>query len=141
MGDFGHECAGSPLPQFRSGKQASTIFSQPLLLPAAGFRRCRGLGGRGRSRRPRGALPAKCIDAARKEKLLGAQIPIEFGGDGATLSEVANMCYALGRACGSAGMVFATHQTKVACLVRHSAGSGWHEDLMHRGGSKLGTRV
>jgi acyl-CoA dehydrogenase len=77
-------------------------------------------------------FPWKAIDAARKERLLGAQIPIEFGGDGASISEVADMCYALGRACASAGMIFAMHQTKVACLVRHGAGSGWHERLMRR---------
>ncbi len=77
-------------------------------------------------------FPRKGIDAARKQRLLGAQIPIEFGGDGASISEVADMCYALGRACASAGMIFAMHQTKVACLVRHGAGSGWHESLMRR---------
>jgi acyl-CoA dehydrogenase len=77
-------------------------------------------------------FPRKAIDAARKERLLGAQIPIEFGGGGASISEVADMCYALGRACASAGMIFAMHQTKIACLVRHGAGSGWHESLMRR---------
>ena len=77
-------------------------------------------------------FPRMAIDAARKEGLLGAQIPIEFGGEGASISEVADMCYALGRACASTGMIFAMHQTKVACLVRHGAGSGWHERLMRR---------
>ncbi|WFU22150.1 acyl-CoA/acyl-ACP dehydrogenase [Bradyrhizobium sp. CB1717] len=77
-------------------------------------------------------FPRKAIDAARKERLLGAQIPIEFGGEGASIAEVADMCYALGRACASVGMIFAMHQTKVACLVRHGAGSGWHESLMRR---------
>ncbi|OKO88686.1 acyl-CoA dehydrogenase [Bradyrhizobium sp. NAS80.1] len=77
-------------------------------------------------------FPQKAIDAARKERLLGAQIPIEFGGDGASISEVADMCYALGRACASVGMIFAMHQTKVACLVRHGAGSDWHERFMRR---------
>jgi acyl-CoA dehydrogenase len=77
-------------------------------------------------------FPRKAIDAARKEKLLGAQIPIEFGGGGASISEVADMCYALGRACASSGMIFAMHQTKIACLVRHGTGSGWHESLMRR---------
>ncbi|SFI17125.1 acyl-CoA dehydrogenase family protein [Bradyrhizobium sp. Gha] len=77
-------------------------------------------------------FPRKAIDAARRERLLGAQIPIEFGGDGASISEVADMCYGLGRACASVGMIFAMHQTKVACLVRHGAGSGWHESLMRR---------
>ncbi len=77
-------------------------------------------------------FPQKAIDAARKEKLLGAQIPIEFGGDGASISEIANMCYLLGRACASTGMVFAMHQTKVACLVRHGVGSIWHEQFLRR---------
>lgn len=77
-------------------------------------------------------FPRKAIDAVRKERLLGAQIPIEFGGDGASISEVTDMCYALGRACASVGMIFAMHQTKIACLVRHGAGSGWHERLMRR---------
>jgi acyl-CoA dehydrogenase len=77
-------------------------------------------------------FPREAIDAARKERLLGAQIPIELGGDGASISEVADMCYGLGRACASVGMIFAMHQTKIACLVRHGAGSGWHEGLMRR---------
>ncbi|MGY8661336.1 acyl-CoA dehydrogenase family protein [Bradyrhizobium sp. UFLA05-109] len=77
-------------------------------------------------------FPREAIEAARKERLLGAQIPIEFGGDGASISDVTDMCYALGRACASVGMIFAMHQTKIACLVRHGAGSGWHESLMRR---------
>jgi len=77
-------------------------------------------------------FPRKAIDAARTERLLGIQIPIEFGGDGASIFEVADMCYALGRACASAGMIFAMHQTKVACLIRHGAGSDWHESLLRR---------
>ena len=77
-------------------------------------------------------FPQKAIDAARSERLLGAQIPVEFGGDGASISEIANMCYVLGRACASTGMVFAMHQTKVACLVRHGVGSIWHEQFLRR---------
>src|SRR3977135_1942418 len=42
------------------------------------------------------------------------------------------MCYTLGRACASTAMIFAMHQTKVACLVRHGTGSDWHEMLMRR---------
>jgi acyl-CoA dehydrogenase len=77
-------------------------------------------------------FPSTAIDTARRERLLGAQIPVEHGGDGASISEIADMCYALGRACASAGMIFAMHQTKIACLVRHGAGSAWHESLMRR---------
>ena len=77
-------------------------------------------------------FPQKAIDTAREQRLLGVQIPQQFGGEGASISDVADMCYTLGRACSSTAMIFAMHQTKVACLVRHGTGSGYHEALMRR---------
>jgi acyl-CoA dehydrogenase len=77
-------------------------------------------------------FPKAAIDAARDQKLLGVQIPLEFGGHGASIFDVTDMCYTLGRACASTAMIFAMHQTKVACLVRHGRGNGWHERLMRR---------
>jgi acyl-CoA dehydrogenase len=77
-------------------------------------------------------FPQAAIDAARQQRLLGIQIPQAFGGDGATIPDLTDMCYTLGRACASTAMIFAMHQTKVACLVRHGAGSDWHEELMRR---------
>jgi acyl-CoA dehydrogenase len=77
-------------------------------------------------------FPKAAIDAARLQSLLGVQIPQQFGGDGAPISDITEMCYTLGRACASTAMIFAMHQTKVACLVRHGTGSNWHEALMHR---------
>jgi acyl-CoA dehydrogenase len=77
-------------------------------------------------------FPQAAIDAARQQRLLGVQIPQQFGGDGATIFDTTDMCYTLGRACSSTAMIFAMHQTKVACLVRHGAGSSWHETLMRR---------
>jgi acyl-CoA dehydrogenase len=77
-------------------------------------------------------FPKAAIDAARERKLLGAQIPVSFGGFGATIHDVTEMCYTLGRACASTAMIFAMHQTKVACLVRHGTGSRYHETLMRR---------
>jgi acyl-CoA dehydrogenase len=77
-------------------------------------------------------FPKAAIDAARQQMLLGAQIPREFGGYGASIFDVTDMCYTLGRACASTAMIFAMHQTKVACLVRHGTGSDWHEALMRR---------
>ena len=50
----------------------------------------------------RGArFPQKAIDAARTQRLLGVQIPQAFGGDGASIFDITDMCYALGRACSS----------------------------------------
>src|SRR5665213_544230 len=77
-------------------------------------------------------FPKAAIDAARQQKLLGAQIPVAFGGSGASIFDITEMCYTLGRACASTAMIVAMHQTKVACLVRHGRGSGWHEALMRR---------
>src|SRR5690242_15563283 len=77
-------------------------------------------------------FPKAAIDAARERKLLGAQIPVAFGGFGASIFDITEMCYTLGRACSSAAMIFAMHQTKVACLVRHGTGSKYHEALMRR---------
>ncbi len=77
-------------------------------------------------------FPKAAIDAARQHMLLGVQIPREFGGYGASIFDITDMCYTLGRACASTAMIFAMHQTKVACLVRHGTGSGWHETLMRR---------
>ena len=77
-------------------------------------------------------FPQGAIDAARAQRLLGIQIPLAFGGDGASMSDVTDMCYTLGRACASTAMIFAMHQTKIACLVRHGTGSDWHETLMRR---------
>jgi acyl-CoA dehydrogenase len=77
-------------------------------------------------------FPKKAIDAARAERLLGVQVPTAFGGDGASIFDITDMCYALGRACSSTAMIFAMHQTKVACLVRHGADSTYHEALMRR---------
>ncbi len=59
-------------------------------------------------------FPRAAIDAARQRRLLGIQIPQQFGGDGATIFDITDMCYALGRACASTAMIFAMHQTKVA---------------------------
>src|SRR6202051_2810725 len=77
-------------------------------------------------------FPQAAIDSARQQRLLGVQIPQQFGGDGATIFDITDMCYTLGRSCSSTAMIFAMHQTKVACLVRHGAGSSWHETLMRR---------
>jgi acyl-CoA dehydrogenase len=77
-------------------------------------------------------FPSEAFAAAKAQRLLGVLVPIELGGEGATLSEVADICYMLGRACASTGMIFAMHQIMVAILVRHAADSAWHQQLLRR---------
>jgi acyl-CoA dehydrogenase len=77
-------------------------------------------------------FPGEAIAVARAERLLGVAVPRELGGEGLGVAEVADVCYALGRACASTAMIYAMHQTKVACLVRHGRGSPWHQLLLRR---------
>lgn len=77
-------------------------------------------------------FPEEAMAAARAERLLGVAVPREFGGDGLSVADVADICYALGRACASTAMIYAMHQTKVACIVRHGRGSPWHQLLLRR---------
>jgi acyl-CoA dehydrogenase len=77
-------------------------------------------------------FPQEAITAVRAERLLGIAVPKELGGEGASASEVADVCYALGRACASTAMIYAMHQTKVACIVRHGQTSAWHQALLRR---------
>jgi len=77
-------------------------------------------------------FPTEAMAAARAERLLGIAVPRELGGEGASLSDVVDVCYALGRACASTAMIFAMHQTKVACIVRHGKGAAWHHFLLRR---------
>jgi acyl-CoA dehydrogenase len=74
----------------------------------------------------------EAIDALRAQGLMSVLVPSALGGEGARLGEVADVCYALGRACASTAMIYAMHQTKVACLVRHGRGSPYHERLLRR---------
>ncbi len=79
-----------------------------------------------------GRFPSEAFDALRAKKLMGVMIPRELGGEGASLAEVADICYALGRACGSTGMIYAMHQTKLACMIRHGRNAPWHERVMRQ---------
>jgi acyl-CoA dehydrogenase len=77
-------------------------------------------------------FPRETFAAAGEQRLLGIMVPREFGGEGASVSDVASICYRLGQACSSSAMIFAMHQIKVACIVRHCHGSEWHEQVLRR---------
>jgi len=64
-------------------------------------------------------FPHESLAALKEAKLLGAFVPLELGGLGCSLADLAAMCTALGRACSATGMVMAMHQIQVVCLVRH----------------------
>lgn len=80
----------------------------------------------------RARFPEEAIAAARKFGLLGVLVPDELDGDGASIHDVMEMCFALGRACASTAMIIAMHQVKVACIVRHGRGNPWMGALLQR---------
>ena len=79
-----------------------------------------------------GRFPQDALAAAKEEGLLGLMVPAHLGGEAASLADVADVCYALGAACASSGMIYAMHQVKVACIVDHCSDSPWHQDLLRR---------
>jgi len=77
-------------------------------------------------------FPAETFAAARAQRLLGVMVPTELGGEGASVSDVVDVCYMLGKSCASSAMIFAMHQIMVAILVRHARNSAWHRQLLQR---------
>jgi acyl-CoA dehydrogenase len=70
-------------------------------------------------------FPDEVFEELRRQRLLGMLIPSELGGESARTSDVANVCAILAASCSSSGMIFAMHQVKVACLVRHHGDNPW----------------
>ena len=79
-----------------------------------------------------GRFPAEAVAALKAQRLFGMAVPKELGGEEASTTDVADSCFRLGRACSSTAMIFAMHQIKVACILRHGRGSAWHEAMLRR---------
>jgi acyl-CoA dehydrogenase len=75
-------------------------------------------------------FPQNAITALREARLLGALVPPSLGGRGASIVELGAICETLGRHCASTAMIFAMHQTQVACLVRHGQRSPCVRDYL-----------
>ncbi|WP_407051970.1 acyl-CoA dehydrogenase family protein [Methyloraptor flagellatus] len=79
-----------------------------------------------------GRFPTETFDALKRERLLGVMIPPEFGGEGLSVGEVAELCAILGGACGSSALIYAMHNIKVSSFVTHGRDSAWHRDYMRK---------
>ncbi len=77
-------------------------------------------------------FPAEAFAALKAQRLLSILVPEALGGDGHGLREVSEVCYQLGQACASTGMIYAMHHIKVACLVRHMGGRPALERLLRK---------
>jgi acyl-CoA dehydrogenase len=79
-----------------------------------------------------GRFPAEAFREIRAQRLLGLLVPNRLGGEGAALGDVVDVCYILGQACGSTGLIYAMHQVKVGCVVRHAGGVAAVEGILRR---------
>jgi acyl-CoA dehydrogenase len=75
-------------------------------------------------------FPAEAFAELRKQRLLGIQVPQSLDGEGATIAEIADICYILGQACSSTGLIYAMHQIKMGCIVRHFKNDPVHERIL-----------
>jgi acyl-CoA dehydrogenase len=73
-------------------------------------------------------FPREAFDALKAEKLLSAYVPVEYGGMGFDIAQIARVCEILGQHCASTAMIFAMHQIQVACIVHHALGSAYFRD-------------
>src|SRR6202040_3529778 len=81
----------------------------------------------------RGArFPSEAVEALRSARALGWYVPLNYGGAGAKIDDLAHATFELSRRCAATGMVFAMHQIQVACIVRHAANSVWFENYLRR---------
>jgi acyl-CoA dehydrogenase len=77
-------------------------------------------------------FPAEAFAAVKAQRLLGIMVPKTGGGEGAGISDVADVCYLLGQSCASTGMIYAMHQIKIACIQRHMRGSATLAETLRR---------
>ena len=73
----------------------------------------------------RARFPVESIDALKEARLLSAYVPVEYGGLGLNIIQVAKVCEALGHYCGSSAMIYAMHCIQVACVVHHAQQSSY----------------
>jgi len=77
-------------------------------------------------------FPSEAYAEIRRQRLLGIQVPAALGGEGASIAEIADVCYILGQACSSTGLIYAMHQIKMACITRHAKGNAVLERILGR---------
>jgi acyl-CoA dehydrogenase len=77
-------------------------------------------------------FPAESFAEIRRQRLLGIQVPQSLGGEGASIAEIADVCYILGQACSSTALIYAMHQIKMACIVRHHKGAAALERILSK---------
>jgi acyl-CoA dehydrogenase len=77
-------------------------------------------------------FPAEAFAAIKAQRLLSILVPKYLGGEGCGIADVADVCYQLAHGCSATAMIYAMHNIKVACLVRHLGDSAALARLLRR---------
>jgi acyl-CoA dehydrogenase len=77
-------------------------------------------------------FPSEAVDALRREKLLSAMVPIEYGGAGLKVVELGEICETLAMACASTAMIYAMHLIEIVCIDKHGSGLAWQRGLLRQ---------
>ena len=77
-------------------------------------------------------FPNEALAALREASLLSAYVPVEYGGMGLDIQQIARVCEALGHYCGSSAMIYAMHSIQVACVVHHAQESAYFRDYLRK---------
>ncbi|GAC1336077.1 MAG: acyl-CoA dehydrogenase family protein [Beijerinckiaceae bacterium] len=77
-------------------------------------------------------FPHETLRALKAARLMSILIPRELGGDGAELTEAADICSLIAQNCASSAMMYAMHQIKVSSLISHGGESNWHRSFMEQ---------
>jgi acyl-CoA dehydrogenase len=77
-------------------------------------------------------FPSEAFAEIRNQRLLGIMVPESLGGEGASVAEVADVCFILGQSCSSTALIFAMHQVKMACIIRHVKGNAALERILRQ---------
>jgi len=75
-------------------------------------------------------FPREAFAEIRKQRLLGMHVPASLEGEGATLADMSEVCFQLGQSCAATGLIFAMHQVKMGCIIRHAKGSAALERIL-----------
>jgi len=79
-----------------------------------------------------GRFPHETIAALRAEGLLGALVPTELGGQGASVATICRQTQRLARACASSAMIYAMHHSQLVTIVDFALDQVWHRDFARR---------
>lgn len=77
-------------------------------------------------------FPHEAIEALRKERLLSAYVPKEYGGLGYNIVELSEIAYILGQYCSATAMIWSMHQIQAACIVNHETASPFFQEYLRQ---------